>query len=68
MDVRFATGWQAPDAAVDGSKRCGFTWWRDCSTIVLGGRRGRLWPSAARMAYQLRREGYDVVFVEVEHS
>jgi len=36
------------------------------STIVLGGHRGRWWPSAAqRMAHELRREGYDIVFVEV---
>jgi hypothetical protein len=41
----------------------------DRSTIVLGGHRGRWWPSAAqRMAHQLRREGYDLVFVEVERS
>src|SRR5713101_4086449 len=41
----------------------------DGSTIVLGGRCGRWWPSAAqRMARRLRREGYDVVFVEAERS
>lgn len=39
----------------------------DQATIVIGGRRGRWWPSTAqRTARRLRREGYDVVFVEVE--
>ena len=44
MDVRFATGWQAPDAAVDGSNRLPV------------------------YVFEMRREGYDVVLVEEEHS
>jgi len=41
----------------------------DHATIVIGGRRGRCWPSAAqRTARRLRREGYDVVFIEMQPS
>jgi hypothetical protein len=41
----------------------------DQSTILIGGRRGLWWPSLAQCtARRLRREGYDVVFVEMERS
>ena len=41
----------------------------DHATIVIGGRRGRWWPSVAqRTARRLRREGFDVAFIEMERS